>query len=121
MILVDTSVWVAHFRKADPALAALLDSGFAGTHPFVIGELACGNLKDRLRTLADVALLAAAPVAIEKDVRHLLEAHNLSGKGVGWVDLHLLASVKLVGWSLWTLDAALAAAAAKLRVSLRFS
>ena len=117
MILMDTSVWVAHFRKADPALAALLDSRLAGTHPFVIGELACGNLKERRRTLADLALLAAGPVTIENEVLHLLEAHNLFGKGLGWVDLHLLASAKLAGWWLWTLDAALAAAAAKLRVS----
>ena len=118
MILVDTSVWVNHFRRRDPALAKLLLDGQAGTHPFVIGELACGTLRDRAGTILLLGNLPHTPAAAEAEVHHLLDARNLSGTGLGWVDLHLLAAALLSGWSLWTADIALSRAAAKVGIEL---
>jgi hypothetical protein len=104
MTLVDTSVWANHFRSAQPALIQLLDEGLAGIHPFVIGEIAVGNLRNRAITLADLAALPQAQVASEAEVHHLLEIHRLWGTGLGWIDLHLLASAALSGWTLLTAD-----------------
>jgi predicted nucleic acid-binding protein len=104
MTLVDTSVWANHFRSPHPALVQLLDDGLAGSHPFVIGELAAGNLRNRAVTLADLAALPQARTASEAEVHHLLEIHRLWGTGLGWIDLHLLASAALSGWSVLTAD-----------------
>lgn len=114
MILVDSSVWIRHFRQPDPRLSALLDQQLALMHPFVLGELACGNLGNRPTTIADMQLLGAASMASETDVHNLLESQRLWGRGLGWIDLHLLASALLDGSGLWTHDRALAAAAAAL-------
>jgi len=109
--LVDTSIWADHFRRGNAALARLLADGEAGAHPFVTGELACGNLKSRQRTLADLRRLPQVPVARDNEVHYLLESRRLRGAGLGWEDMHLLASAVLAGWSLLTADRALAAAA----------
>ena len=111
MTLVDTSIWVNHFRKPDAALMQMLTDGSAGMHPFIVGELACGNLKNRAATLGDLARLPQTPIASENEVRHLLESSRRWGKGLGWVDLHLLAAAKLSGWGLFTADRAMMRAA----------
>lgn len=113
MTLVDTSIWIDHFRKPEPALVRLLDKGTAGIHPFVVGELACGNLKDRSTILQLLRELPQAPVANEAEVYYLLDAYRLSGTGLGWVDLHILASAALGKWGLLSADSALNRAAVK--------
>jgi hypothetical protein len=116
VILVDTSVWIDHFRRGEAGLAQLLLDEAAGLHPFVLGEIAAGNLKDRAATLELLASLPRAPVAPESEVHHLLESRRLWGAGLGWVDLHLLASAMVGGWRLFTTDRALGKAAAALGI-----
>ena len=117
MTLVDTSVWVNHFRKADDTLVRLLTDNLVALHPFVLGEIAAGNLPNRARTIADLALLPRAPLAEETEVHYLLESHRLWGAGLGWVDLHILASVKLSGFGLYSADAAMKIAASSLKLA----
>jgi predicted nucleic acid-binding protein len=117
VILVDTSVWAAHFRVGHRDLSTLLEQQQVLGHPFVIGELVCGRLPHRTRTLADLARLPAAPVAEHDEVLALIERHRLMGTGLGWVDAHLLASSFLARAPLWTLDRALGAQARRLGVS----
>ena len=95
MTLVDTSVWIDHLRRGDAELAALLEEGMVLVHPFVIGEIACGTLRQREVVLGHLRHLPEAPLATETEVHHLLEGHRLGGRGLGWVDLHLLASARL--------------------------
>ncbi|HUO31713.1 MAG TPA: PIN domain-containing protein [Bryobacteraceae bacterium] len=111
MILVDTSVWVNHFRRADTRLNALLDQELVLLHPFVLGELVCANLARRPLTIAALRLLPHAAMAPETDVHRLLDARRLWGLGLGWIDLHLLAAALIGGDHLWTSDRALAVAA----------
>lgn len=112
MILVDTSVWVDHLHRGDMALACLLDRSAVLMHPFVLGELACGRLKDRAAVLGLLRQLPAAEVATDGEVLHVIEHHGLHGKGIGWVDMHLLAAVLLTaGATLWTRDKRLLSAA----------
>lgn len=94
MILVDSSMWINHFRHAAPRLEALLVHELVSLHPFVLGELACGNLHKRTETIALLEELPAAAVAPEPQVRHLLESRRFWGTGLGWIDLHLLASAE---------------------------
>ena len=114
MILVDSSVWIKHFRNAEPRLDALLVHELVSLHPFVLGELASGNLHKRAETIADLEDLPVAAVASEPEVLHLLESRRLWGTGLGWVDLHLLASALIEESKLWTADRAVAAAADRL-------
>jgi len=111
MVLADTSVWIQHFRRGEPALAAHLSDGLVLMHPFVSGELACGNLKSRAAILSDLNTLPAADVASHAEVLQLIEDRCLWGRGLGWIDMHLLASALLSRCGLWTLDKKLAAAA----------
>lgn len=111
MILVDTSVWIEHFRRGVPTLVRALDDGAVLTHPFVIGEIACGRLADRQEILDHLGLLPAAVVAEHDEALALLERRELAGKGLCWVDVHLLASARLSGARLWTLDRTLQRAA----------
>jgi hypothetical protein len=113
-VLVDTSVWIDHLRRGNDDLAERLERGEVFTHPFVIGELACGNLYQRNRVLNLLADLPAAPVAEHEEVMGFIDAHTLQGIGLGWIDAHLLASAALARSSLWTLDRRLAAAADKI-------
>ena len=107
MILADTSVWIQHFRRSDPHLQQLLIDRRVLIHVFVLGEIACGNLRARSKILADLQRLPSAILAEHEEVLGLVEQHRLFGKGVTWIDLHLLASARLTGCRLWTLDAAL--------------
>jgi len=116
MTLVDTSLWANHFRATQPALVRLLNDGLAGVHPFVVGELAAGNLKNRAATLGDLRALPQARVATDIEVHHLLESHRLWGAGLGWIDLHLLASAALSGWDLLTADRAMEQAVRSMRL-----
>ncbi len=111
MILVDTSVWVEHLRRGLPRLATLLQDGEVLIHPWVIGELACGNLHNRSQVLELLQGLPAATVASDAEVLLLIERDRLMGRGIGSVDAHLLASARLSHCRLWTQDPCLAAVA----------
>ena len=112
MILVDTSVWIDHLRSGEPALATALEAGRVLMHPFVLGELACGNLKNRSEVLRLLGDLPAAPTATDPEALGLIERRALMGRGVGYIDVHLLASAALAGvGQLWTRDSRLAAVA----------
>jgi predicted nucleic acid-binding protein len=117
MILADTSVWVQHFDRRDRRLEEHLMNGEVLMHPFVIGELACGDLRPRSETLAVLQAMPRAREASHEETLALLEAHTLHRRGVGWVDLHLLASARLSGARLLTDDRALQAAARDLGVA----
>lgn len=122
MILVDTSVWVDHLRRGDAQLAALLESAAVIIHPFIIGEIACGNLADRRTVLELLQDLPMATVAEVDEVLGFIEGHRLYGKGIGYVDAHLLASLALSNVAaLWTRDKRLRAAADALGVSFQAS
>jgi predicted nucleic acid-binding protein len=117
LILVDTSVWIEFLRRAPPRadLREALEAGEVATHPFVIGELALGSLgRRRGAILADLRLLPGLPVLGDGEVLAFVEARGLAGRGVGWVDVHLLAGALLAGATFWTLDARLARVAASL-------
>ena len=107
MILVDTSVWIDHFRVGNPLLNEVLGSALVLTHPYVVGELACGNLENRTRILADLNALPLAVPATHGEVLRLIEERKLWGRGIGWVDGHLLASALLSNCRFWTLDSQL--------------
>ncbi len=105
MILADTSIWIDHFRFGIPDLVAALESNLIVVHPSVDGELACGNLPDRVETLRLLDQLPRSPVASDSEVRHLIEERGLFGSGLGWVDMQLIASVQLLpAGELWTRD-----------------
>jgi hypothetical protein len=114
MVLADTSIWIEHFRHREPTLANLLSEGIVLMHPFVAGELACGNLKDRVAILSDLNALPAATLASHSEVLHLIEDRRLWARGLGWIDIHLLASALISNCRFWTLDILLAKAAAEL-------
>ncbi len=112
MILIDTSVWIEHLRTGDRELAHLLDTDQALVHPFVIGELACGNLARRQEILAMLQDLPAIPAAEDSEVLYFIERNGLMERGIGYIDVHLLAAVTLVPPArLWTRDKRLEAAA----------
>ncbi len=118
MILVDTSVWIDHLRAADEHLVSLLNDGRVLTHPMVIGELACGSLPERNEVLSLLARLPRVPVAADDEVLILIERHGLMGRGIGYIDAHLLASAALAETALlWTRDRRLSSVAAGLRLS----
>lgn len=111
MILVDTSVWVDHLRWGLPRLATRLQKGEVLIHPWVMGELACGHLRHRRQVLSLLQGLPAAVVASDEEVLLLIERDQLMGRGIGYVDVHLLASARLSRCHLWTQDRRLAAVA----------
>ena len=111
MILVDTSVWVDHLRSGVPLLANLLQEGEVLIHPWVIGEIACGNLRNRQQVLDLLLGLPTALVASDSEVLLLIERGNLMVRGIGYVDAHLLAAAKLSRCGLWTQDRRLAVVA----------
>jgi predicted nucleic acid-binding protein len=114
VILVDTSVWVDHLRSHDANLGRLLEDGTIQIHPFVIGELACSGLTNRAAVLDLLQNLPAATVAEADEVLNFIAGHKLYGRGVGYVDVHLLASAAIDGVRLWTLDQRLKAVAVAL-------
>jgi predicted nucleic acid-binding protein len=116
MVLVDTSILASHLRETHTNLANLLNDGEVACHPFIVGELACGNLKNRTIILS---LLEALPMAAEvehEEVLTFIECHSLMGKGLGYIDVHLLASAVLWGLPLWTLNKRLEQVADRLRL-----
>jgi len=117
VILVDTSVWVDHLKAGNARLRTLLHDNQVLCHPFVIGELACGNLQRRRLILDLLAALPEARLAEHSEVLHLLDSAHFYGQGLGWIDLHLLASSLISGCALWTSDRPLGRAAAALQVS----
>ncbi len=117
MILVDTSVWVDHLRAGEPALAHLLDRGLVLSHPWVTGELALGHLSQRQDILGLLTGLPSAEIATDAEVLGLIEAEQLYGLGVGYVDAQLLAATRLTTDArLWTADKRLAVVARRLRL-----
>lgn len=117
MILVDTSVWVDHLRSGNRRLESLLDDGDVLIHPFVVGELACGVLRNRDQVLALLQALPEANAAEHSEVISFLDRERLYGRGIGWIDAHLLASARLSDAPLWTLDRKLSRIAAALTLS----
>ncbi len=118
MILVDTSVWVDHLRKGDAQLAELLDGNAVVMHPFVTGEIACGSLADRSSVLELMSDLPPATIAEPQEVLDFIHRRSLHGKGLGYVDIHLLVSTILTdGVKLWTRDKRLRTAALQLGCS----
>ncbi|MFN3546515.1 MAG: type II toxin-antitoxin system VapC family toxin [Mesorhizobium sp.] len=117
MILVDTAIWVDHIRHKMPRLIRVLDDGQGLCHPFVIGEIALGSLRDRQFVLESLSSLPQAPVADHGELMFLLEERRLYSLGIGYVDLHLIASCQLLpGTLLWTRDRRLVAAARQLGI-----
>lgn len=119
MILADTSIWVDHLRRGgDARMTALLEAGQVVMHPYVLGELALGSLKNRAAILRDLDAMPRAGIAGMDEVLGFIERHRLFGTGVGLVDAHLLASTLLTPETrLWTRDRRLHAAAAQLGVA----
>ncbi len=104
MVLVDTSVWVSHLRDGDVGLEKLLNDGEVVCHPFIVGELACGNLNNRHDILMYLQSLPEANLAEDEEVLKFIENHELMGKGLGYIDVHLIAAAVLTDVPLWTLD-----------------
>src|SRR5579863_9093848 len=116
MVLADTSVWIEHFRRTHAGLSERLSGGLVLMHPFVSGELACRNLKSLALVLSDLKALPPAMLASNEEVLRLIEDRRLWGRGLGWIDAHLLASALLSDCRLWTLDRRLRRAAIDLRL-----
>ena len=119
MILVDTSVWIDHLRAGDKQLADLLNSSQVLAHPFVIGELACGNLHKRDDVLKLLNNLPRAPLVSQEEVLHFVKCNKLMGQGIGFIDVHLLASTALAdATTIWTRDKRLQRTARKLKLAV---
>lgn len=120
MILVDTSVWIDHLRHRDLLLTGYLDAGRVLGHPFVVGELAMGGLRQRERILTALQDLPQATAATDREVLDFIERQQLFGQGIGYVDSHLLAAVKLTAdATLWTRDVRLHEVAKRLGMATR--
>ena len=104
MILVDTSIWIDHLRSGSPALVALLQTDLVYTHDFVIGELACGNLRKRVEVLGLLQSLPRLTAVSEDESLFFMEQQQLMGRGIGYIDVHLLAATVMHGARLWTKD-----------------
>ena len=104
MILVDTSVWIEHLHSGSIELGELLNEGGVACHPFIIGELACGNLKNRDEIISLLKELPLATCAEDDEVIRFINDHKLMGKGLGYIDIHLLMSAMLTRIPLWTMD-----------------
>ena len=114
MVLVDTSVWINHLRNNDPQLEKLLFDGSVVCHPHIIGELACGNIKNRQEIISLLQALPQISLVDFKEFLYFIEQNQLHGKGIGFVDIHLLASAKLDRIPLWTADKRLQSASVEL-------
>ena len=116
MILLDTSVWVDHFRFGLSHVHSLLEIGEVLCHPWIVGELACGHIRNRAEIISRLKRLPTAPSLSPEELFSFIEAWKLQGRGIGWVDVHLLASARLHGIQLWTMDKNLKKAAYELEV-----
>ena len=119
MVLVDTSVWVSHLRDGNTEMAVLLNNGKVLCHPLIVGELACGNLKDRAVILSFLKLLPMCIEAEHEEVLSFIENNRIMGKGIGYVCAQLVASSVLTGVPIWTLDKKLAQVADSLHVKYK--
>jgi len=119
VVIVDTSIWVTHLRRGSRHLEELLLDAKVVCHPLVVGELACGNLKNRDEFLSLLQSLPMAPTIALNELLYFIERHRLMGKGIGFVDANLLASARLSGILLWTSDRRLRSAATELEVAYR--
>jgi predicted nucleic acid-binding protein len=119
MVLVDTAIWVSYLKEGNADLKALLKDGEVLCHPYIIGELACGNLKNRMEILSLLEALPMAKTAGHEEVMNFIKIHDLAGAGLGYVDMHLLASALLSRSPLWTADRSLGAAAKKLGIEYK--
>lgn len=114
MILVDTSVWIDHLRLGDPELASALQSCEVLCHPHVVGELACGNLRARDKVITLLQALPVSPVVSDKESLCFIDNYSLMARGIGYIDVQLLASARLAGAHLWTRDKRLQSVALEL-------
>jgi predicted nucleic acid-binding protein len=114
MVLVDTSIWVTHLREGNRHLETLLLDAAVLCHPFIVGELACGNLRNRNEILSLLQTLPMAPTVEFDEFLYFIDRNQLMGIGIGFVDVHLLASSQLAGIPLWTSDNRLRSSAIKL-------
>ena len=121
MVLVDTSVWVSHLRETHDGLVDLLNNAEVVCHPFIIGELACGNLKSRTSIITLLEALPMALVVDHEELRSFIENRKVMGKGLGYVDVHLLAAALLTGVSIWTFDKKLDKVAEELHCNFKKS
>jgi len=119
MVIVDTSIWVTHLRKGSRHLEGLLLDAQVVCHPFIVGELACGNIKNRNEFLSLLQSLPMAPTVALDELLFFIERNQTIGMGIGFVDAHLLASAQLLRIPLWTSDKRLRAAAIKLKTSYK--
>jgi predicted nucleic acid-binding protein len=119
MVIVDTSIWVNHLRQGSRQLEKLLYDAEVMCHPFIVGELACGNLKNRTEIISLVQSLPMAPTIEFNEFLFFIDRNHLMGKGVGFVDVHLLASAQLTGMPLWTADKRLKSAADQLELTFK--
>jgi len=117
MVLADTSVWIAHLRSGNRHLAELLKDTEVLCHPFVVGELACGNMRNRKEILTLLHALPTAPVITQDEFLAFVDSNKLMGRGIGFVDVHLLASSRLAGVPIWTADKSLKATAHELKLN----
>jgi predicted nucleic acid-binding protein len=104
MVLVDTSVWVRHLREGDSDLQKVLNDGQVMCHPYIVGELACGNMNNRREILSLLQRLPEATPAQHEEILRFIELNQLMGKGLGYIDVHLSASALLTGVPLWSYD-----------------
>jgi predicted nucleic acid-binding protein len=116
-ILVDTSVWVSHLRNGENRLVALLNEENVVCHPFVIGEIACGTMKNRQEILSLLGSLPTVETTSQEEILMFIDSNKLMGRGMGFVDVHLLSSAILHGIPLWTFDKSLVKAANNLSVA----
>ena len=119
MVITDTSIWVTHLRQGSRQLEKLLIDAEVMCHPFIIGELACGNLKNRNEIISLLQSLPMAPTIEFDEFIFFIERNQLMGIGIGFVDVHLLASAQLTGTPLWTADKRLKSAATKLDLAYK--
>jgi predicted nucleic acid-binding protein len=115
MVLVDTSVWIDFLRKGDSLLSDLLTDGEVLTHPHIIGELRLGNIPKRKSFLGLIENLPVIVQATDEEVGYMIEKNKLYGKGIGYIDAHILASSIMNSTPLWTLDKRLDALSKKLK------
>jgi len=116
VVIADTSVWVSHLRVGRPALETLLLEMEVVCHPYIVGELSCGNINNRTEFLSLLQALPMLPVITQEEFLHFVDSHKLMGTGVGFVDVHLLASSRLTGIPIWAEDTKLQSAAKKLKL-----
>ena len=119
MVIVDTSIWIAHLRQGNRQLESLLMDAEVTCHPFIIGELACGNLKNRNEIISLLQSLPMVPTIEFDEFLFFIDKNRLMGKGIGFVDVHLLASAQLTGIPLWTADKRLKSSADQLKLAFK--